>query len=272
MPGREQQDDFARALGGPNVGGSGVSPSRPQNPITQAANVQVDALQNAMPFFQPFLDAGNFGLDLFQQGSSAGGLEQILNEIMGGQSFQGLRDERQRGVQGQLSAGGLTRSGTGIEAAANIPTDLAFNISNLLSGRQESLAGFGFGGASNIADLTTRVGEAIASGILGNEERRSSRRSESRTNTSNLIGSVLGGAFSDPALKQNIEKIGEIGPLDLVQWDWIPEVEGTIVAGMRTMGFLSTQVREHYPEFVSEFGGYDLINFHGLIERLQCPS
>ena len=239
------------------------------NPFTEAANVQVEALQDAIPFFQPFLDVGTQGLESFAQGSTPQGLSDMIDQIINGGLFEDLVDERQDAVTSQLAAGGLTRSGAAIEEAARIPTDVALALENILSGRQAGLADIGFSGASNIGSLTTRVGEAIASGILGNEARRASDRATSKTNKSNIIGSVLGGLFSDPRLKENIRKVDKIGPLDLVQWDWSKEAK-PIVKDMPTHGFLSTQVKEHYPEFVHQYGGFDVIDYPNLIEHLKC--
>ncbi len=248
--------------------------SAPKNPFADAANVQVDALNNAIPFFQPFMDAGLSGLEQYQQGSTPEGLEQILSMIMGGDTFGSLVDERTRAVEGGLAAGGLTRSGAAIKKHAAIPTDIALALEGILSGRSGALADTGFGASSGIAGLTTRVGEAIASGILGKEAQDSSRSAQKSTNTSDIVGAVLGGVFSDPRLKENKRKIGKIGPLDLYDWDWIPEVKDTIAAGMPTTGFLSTDIKEHFPEYVSEFGGFDLIDFQGLINHMEesCHS
>jgi len=128
--------------------------------------------------FAPFLQAGQGALPFVQQGSTVQGLDQILSEILGSGAFESLIGERTRAVEGQLAAGGLTRSGAGIEAAADIPTDLAFMIEQLLTGRATNLAGSGqnaagqlgaFSGntSSGIASLFGQQGAAQASGILG---------------------------------------------------------------------------------------------------------
>ncbi len=85
-------------------------------------------LQGVQEQFQPFVEAGTGALGDLQQGATAGGLEERLAQIFSGESFGALRDERTRAIQGQLGAGGLTRSGTAIESAANIPTELGFAI------------------------------------------------------------------------------------------------------------------------------------------------
>lgn len=246
------------------------------NPITDAALIQQIQLEQAVPQFDPYRNAGLVGLEQYTEGSTAEGLDDVLARIMSGESFGQLKDERTRAVQGQLAAGGLTRSGKAINEAANVPSNIALMLDQILSGRQGNLAEGGFMASSQIADLTTRVGEAIASGILGNEASENARDAAKDTNRSNLFGAALGGLgtaaagyFSDPRLKENVKVITTIGPLDFVEWDWIPETEGTIVRDCPTQGFLSTQVREHYPQHIGTFGGYDVINYSGLIESLE---
>lgn len=242
------------------------------NAFTNAADVQVNALENAIPLFQPFLDSGLFGLNNLQQGATPRGLDQILSQIMGTDTFGSLVDERTRSVEGLLSSGGLSRSGAAIEQGAAIPTDIALALQGILSGNNQALANFGFGGASEIGSLTTQVGQAIASGILGQEQSRATSKAASQTNTSNLIGAGIGALFSDPALKQNVRKIKKIGPLDLIQWDWIPQAKGTIVENMPTIGFMSTQIKEFYPQFVGEFAGFDTVDYKKLINELETVS
>lgn len=126
---------------------------------------------------EPFVKAGQFALPDVLQGSTVGGLDTRLSEILGSGAFESLVGERTRAVEGQLAAGGLTRSGTAIEEAAAIPTDLAFLIENLLSGRSTGIAGsgqnaaLGLGtlGAAKAADIATLrrgQGQDVASGIL----------------------------------------------------------------------------------------------------------
>lgn len=246
----------------------GDGKSKKIDPLIHAANVQQDALEDAIPFFQPFMDAGLLGLEQFTDTTTPEGLDALLARIMGGDAFGSLLDERTQSVEGQLAAGGLTRSGTAIEEAAAIPTNLAMELEGILSGRSGALADTGFAASSNIADLTTRIGEAIASGILGVESRDNTRKANRDTNRTNLIGAAIGGMFSDPALKENITKINTIGPLGLYTWDWIDDAP-EIVQRQQTTGFLTTEVKEHFPQFVKEFGGFETVEYEGLLKHLR---
>ncbi len=263
---------------------------------------------------RPFQDAGFDALGNVEQASTIGGLDEILAQIFGTESFQALRGERERGLQGQLAAGGLTRSGTALQEAANLPVDLAFAIESLLSGRQRDLVGLGRGAVSEInqlgsaraasqANLRVGIGQAQASGVLVDAQ-ADVAAVQSLTDAifgSNISGSgpgsiftggggggaaagssAGGGAgggiasffssFSDPRLKENIEKIGEINKLNLYEWDWISETEGTIVELLPTIGFLTTEVKEHYPDFVFEFSGYDAIAYGALLNKLSADN
>ncbi len=241
------------------------------NPITDAATVQVHQLNQAIPLFDPYMESGQRSLERVEQGSTVEGLDQIIAQILSGDSFQSLIGDRTRAVEGQLSAGGLTRSGQAIEDAADIPTDLAFAIEQMLSGRQGSLATGGFAATSQIGDLTTQIGEAIASGILGNEASRNADKTRSNNKTGaflGALGSIAGGLFSDPGLKENVRQKGKIGPLDLVKWDWTEDAQKTIAGSCPSVGFMSTQVKEFYPDCVGEYGGFDMVDYPKLIAEL----
>jgi len=103
--------------------------------------------------FDPFIQAGAQGLQGQQQGATIGGFDERLGDIFGSQNFQNLVGERTRAVQGQLAAGGLTRSGTALEEIANVPTELGFGIENQLFGRQQGLAGQGLTAAGNLGQF-----------------------------------------------------------------------------------------------------------------------
>jgi hypothetical protein len=187
-----------------------------------------------------------------------------------------LISERQRALQGQLAAGGLTRSGTALEEAAAIPTDLGSQIEQMLSGRTSALAGsgqnaaaqlgaFGADASSSLAGIQQQSGQAISSGILADQQARA-QASQNFLNTAGTIGSIF---FSDPALKENVEEIGETGGLKIVQWDWIEKTKGTMIEGCGTIGFMADEVKEVYPQHVYEFGGFMMIDYPALLDELE---
>lgn len=253
--------------------------------------------------FAPFLEAGTGALPELAEGfrptrgATAGGLEANLAEIFGGDAFQSLVGERQRGAQGQLAAGGLTRSGTGLMEAARIPTELGFDIENLLFGRGQqqeisriqglqNLVGTGLSAAGQTAgaggSLTSQIvnqlsnigmaqgqgitgaAQATAAGILGGAQ----SQAQGRQNALNIGGSLLS-YFSDPRLKKDIKVVRKVGPLDLITWNWIDELKDSFVSAFPKIGWLSSQVKEHYPQFVGEFAGYDIVDYKGLRKELE---
>lgn len=219
----------------------------------------------------------------------------------GGEAFRALIDERQRGIQGQLAAGGLTRSGSALQEAARIPTDLGFQIEQLLTGRSQSLAGqaqagagavgqFGAGASGGISSLAQASGQAISSGILADQQAAAQGASNIGTLAGAGIGGFFGGlpgaqigaglggvasgifGFSDPALKENIEKISEINGLGIYQWDWISETKDTIIEGCQTIGFMADEVEERFPQHVNEFAGFKMIDYPRLLDELDDIS
>ena len=130
---------------------------------------------------QPFLDAGTGALPLVQEGLTAEGLDARLARLMNTNTFGSLVDRRTQAVEGQLASGGLTRSGTAVQEIANIPTELALALENMLTGRATNLAGsgqnaalglgsLGASSANSISALLSRSGRARSSGILSDSQ------------------------------------------------------------------------------------------------------
>lgn len=225
---------------------------------------------------QPFVEAGVAQLPALEAGATVGGLDEVLGQIFGSQNFQNLRDERTRALEGQLSAGGLTRSGTALQEAANIPTGLGFELEQLLSNRSANLAGtaqagavqigqFGAQSSANIAGLQQATGQAASSGILADQQ------ADAAAVKANQDFLVSAGAlfFSDPSLKENVGEIGAVLDLKLYQWDWKPETKGTMIEGCGEIGFMADEVREKYPQHVYDYAGFMLIDYPSLLNELD---
>lgn len=245
----------------------------------QAGNIQADAARESLAFLKerfgitdeqlsPYISAGAGGLDYLQQGSTPQGLAEQINQIMNGGYFNDLVDERTRAVQGQLSAGGLTRSGTAMQEAANIPTDIALQVRSMLTGQNQNLATMGAnaitGNASTAMPLYNAMqapAQAQAAGQLGAAQ-ASAGGVQNILNTG-LTAGLMYKAFSDPRLKTNIQKIGEMGPLNVYSWDWKEERDDP------TQGFMSTEVREIFPQHVSVVDGYDMVDYPGVLQELM---
>jgi len=239
---------------------------------------------NTSESFQPFLDAGLGGLQQQQQASTLGGLGDRLADIFGSGALDPLIAERTRAAQGQLAAGGLTRSGTAVQEIAGIPQELGFAIEQLLAGRQGDLANTGFtatqnlaqigsANAANIGNLEANKGANTSSGILAGAQASASGLGQLGNIFSSLLTSGRGGAssfaFSDPRLKTNVVRVASLGELGVYQWDWIPEAKGTSIANQPTLGFMADEVEEKYPEYLGEFMTWKGIHYGPLLDHIE---
>jgi len=232
----------------------------------------------------PWLTAGQDALGVTQESATPQGLDALLAQIMGTDTFGSLVDERQRGVQGQLAAGGLTRSGTAMQEAARVPTDLALALENMLTGRQSGISSTGASAAvglgnlgqsnsSGIAGLMSQSGNAISSGIITDQQARAQGQ-QNLFNTAATIGSKFMDFmdFSDPRLKENVEQVSSIHDLGVYQWDWKAETKGTLIDGCSNIGFMADEVQEKYPHHVGEFGGFMVIDYPALLNELEAKN
>jgi len=210
----------------------------------------------------PFSKAGSGQLGALTQGASIGGLDERLAEIFNSDTFGALVDDRTRGVQGQLAAGGLTRSGAGLESIANVGSELGLQLEQLLTGRSQGLAGQGLQAAGGIANMLSQQGQNTASGIV----------TDAQSKAAGLGGAAklaAGIFFSDERLKTNVVKIGDIGVLGLYEWDWIVQAEGTVIQDCPRVGFLAQEVKEVFPDLVGEESGWLFVDYQSVLEELQ---
>jgi len=117
------------------------------------------AERRATGFLDPFFQAGEQQLGALEEGTTAGGLDARLGRIFDTESFGRLLEERTRAVRGQLSATGQSRSGTALQEIANVPTQLGFDIENLLTQRSGGLAGAGLQAGGALAGQAIQGGE-----------------------------------------------------------------------------------------------------------------
>ncbi len=109
--------------------------------------------------------------------------------------------------------------------------------------RLTTLAGIGSDGLNStnaqlqastnyLADLAVRGGEQEASAILEGSAQKNS-----------MIGSAIGlfAAFSDAALKDDIEPLVQLGPLQWCRWRWKLDIE------QPAFGFIAQEVQKHCP-------------------------
>lgn len=229
---------------------------------SRAAGAANKATQQGIDLLNPFAEAGAGQLGALTQGASVSGLDERLGEIFNSETFGRLVDDRTRGVQGQLAAGGLTRSGAGLQSIANVGSELGLQLENLLTGRSQGLANTGLSAGSSIANMFSQQGQNTSSGILADAQASSA--------FGGMLGKVAGSIFfSDARLKENIVELGQIGNLGLCEWDWKGFTEGTIINDCPNIGFIAQEVRDKYPEFVGEESGWLFVDYEGLMGKLQ---
>jgi len=255
------------------------------------------ALESTLGELQPFATAGLGALPSLEAGATLPGFAGNIDDIFSSGVLDPLVAERMRGAESAFGKAGLTRSGGAIRAAADIPTELAFGIEQLLSGRQGNLVGLGQNAATNlanirgtsaanIANLRAGVGEAQASSLLGQQQARDAADSNLvRLISGGLSGAGSAGAFagmgktgailgalSDIRLKTDIKPLGEVGGLVLCEWNWVDGVEDLLKdheMPLMNVGFIAQDVEEKYPQYSGEFNGFKTVDYIGLIEELE---
>lgn len=219
---------------------------------------------------QPFLSAGLEALPRTERNATLGGFSTKIANLINGGTLDPLVDERLRTVRNEASRAGLRRSGEGLSAIADVPTNLIFEIESMLSGRQDRLAGAGqnaaarlggFGAENSraVSGLLQDSGDALAQGIMN----QSAARAQGNQNLAN-IGTGLLSLFSDPRLKENVKAVGEHNGMTLYEWDWIPEAPD-FVKEQVAFGFMADEVLEKRPDLVDEFAGFLTVNYPELL-------
>jgi hypothetical protein len=174
-------------------------------------------------------------------------------------------NEGQRAVEsgaaskGMLMSGGtlkdLTRFGQGV-AADDFNDQFNRTMAVAGGGQQAATSGAQLGAqsAGGIADLYTQMGNARASGYVG-------QANAIGGGISQLIG--LGSMFlSDRRLKTNLERVGEYEDgLGIYEWNWKADPDG-----MRVRGVIADEVKALRPwAYVENFrNGFDGVNYGAL--------
>lgn len=154
------------------------------------------------------------------------------------------------GMQGQFHMQGAQAGANGMMQAGNAAANGILGAA--------SASGAGIMGAAN----------ATASGMVNAANARAAAR-QNAINTGLQVGTTVATMFSDERLKENMEKVGKIGELNLYEWDWKPQAKGLVGTEM-SLGFKAQEVEEIYPDCVSEIHGIKKVNYplvHKHLER-----
>ncbi len=175
------------------------------------------AEKRARKTLSPFIEAGTGALPGLQEGSTVGGLDARLGRIFDSDIFGELVGERTRSVQGQLAAGGLTRSGTAVQEISRVPGDLGLQIEQLLTSRLGGLAGQGLQAGGALSGIQLQGGQfrgqALSSGIVTDAEASNARNQALLNSIASSISGLGafaggGGGASGIAAQQAQQQIG----------------------------------------------------------------
>lgn len=296
---------IGKAIGG-LFGGGGSSARRS---IRQAQEAEQAGLQagideqrrqfdSTREMLMPFIESGTGMLGGLGESATLGGFASNLDAIMGSGELDPLRAQRRGAIDSAFGASGMLNSGARSQAIADDLTDFSLGIEGLLNQRQGGLmdagmrtagglAGFGQQNAAIIGDLESRIGQSKASSILGQQQQRMQSQNQLLSTLGGIGGGALMGAggmmgglgaaggaglgllFSDSRLKENIQKTGSVGPLNLYRWDWVPELDALGIKPTMKQGFLAEEVEAVFPEFVHPVGRFKAVDYQGVIDRLE---
>jgi len=129
----------------------------------RAIKAQEEMFEKLDEYYKPYRDLGTNSLDEFENASTAQGLADRLKEIMGGDVYGNLMDERTQAARGQLASAGLSRSGAAVQEMADLSTATGLDIESILYGRLGNNVQTGL----NATHGTAGVGQNAANQISG---------------------------------------------------------------------------------------------------------
>ena len=179
--------------------------------IRLAIEEQRRAAEQGLGFLDPFSQVGQIGID---QAGFATDPQAQFEFLQNNPLFQFALDNANQSSLAQSAAGGRLASGDTLQQLTNNAFLTAQplvdrqigginNLLNLGTGIAQSQANTALGVGSNVSNLLTDQGAALAGGIAG----AANARAQGTENLINLGGTLFGA--SDPRLKTNTEIIGK---------------------------------------------------------------
>lgn len=161
-------------------------------------------------------------------------------------------------LRNQSATGALRSGGTDMMLANNQRQNQLSAYQNTIGGLQ-GLASLP-SNAGQIAQQTSGIGQTLGQGIIGAEQ---STQAEQQAGFGNLMGlGQLGlaafSAFCDPALKENVEKVGEAGGYTIYQWDWNDKAKAMGAEG-KGIGPMADEIERYEPERIEIRNGYKYV-------------
>lgn len=225
-------------------------------------------------FLQPFQQLGRQGLDQanFLTDPQAQ-FDFLQNNPLFAASLQNANKQTQQSAaaRGRLSAGDtlqqlsqntllaasplIQQQKQSIQGLLGQGLNLASNQASIEQAGQQGQANAALGVGSNISNLSTDVGNIIAGGIAG----RNQSQAQTTANQNQLASQIFGG-FSDPALKENIKRVGSDKGFNIYSWDWNKDAESLGLYGSSS-GVMADEVKNKNPEAVTIDRGFMKVNY-----------
>ncbi len=233
---------------------------------------QAEPLHRYLDLLEPQIAAGQAQLPTLEGLATAEGYGGAIGEILQSQTLAPLIQERQRAADQALASRGLRRSGAAIQAAADIPTDLAMQIEGELNRRRQSISGLGQTGIQQSGNIAGQIGSILAGGQQAALQSQLGAAQAGIAGTGNLInlGANILGAFSDERLKKDLIVKGRLKDLDVFSWVWNDDAKARYGLEGESYGFVAQDVKEKYPHHVRMTDdGVLMIDYESLLAELK---
>ena len=193
-----------------------------------------------------------------------GDSQSAYDAILNSPQFQAQQASANRQLERRSNVYGGLVSGDTLSNLGSLNAQLAGNAINQQLGQLQQYAQPSIGALSQQSNLQGQLGQGIASTIVGAADARANASiGAANANAAhtqglmNLGGTVLGGVLCDRRLKENIIKIGKVGPYNWYSYNY----KGL---SQKCEGPMAQEVEEINPDAVFETHGYKAINI-GLL-------
>lgn len=161
-------------------------------------------------------------------------------------------------LRSQSATGALRTGGTDLMLAENQRRNELSAYQNTLSPLQ-GLASLP-SNAGQIAQQTSNIGQTLGQGIVGAEQSAQAGQQAGFNNLMGLgqLGMSAFAAFCDPALKENVKKIGEAGGYNIYEWDWNEKAQAMGAVG-KGVGPMADEIERFEPERIEIRNGYKYV-------------
>jgi hypothetical protein len=222
-----------------------------------AMNQQGEMANDFYELMTPSVEMGQGFLEQYGGYASPEGLEGLYTGLQDSGLVQSMMDDRMRATESYISASGQRGSGNALKAAAEVPTGVLSGLMDKILGLTQNSASIGLGqGGTVLGALNSGMNAANTAGQYGMTP---GNNKASMFGGLLSLGGQLGSAaiMSDARLKKDIRKIGEIGRLNVYEWEWIDDSIG----GVMKTGFIAQEVQKEFPQHVHPFeiDGFELL-------------